>query len=60
MGTAYNNAANRAATATETGGGILGGMVLLPGVYDFGTGVSVDSNLVLNGGVNDVFIFSIA
>jgi hypothetical protein len=60
MITAYNNAAGRAATATETAGGILGGQVLTPGVYDFGTGVTVNGNLVLSGGPNDVFIFSIA
>ena len=59
METAYNDAAGRASNFVNEGAGQLGGRTLQPGVYQFTTGVTVTSNLVLNGDCNDVFIFQI-
>lgn len=60
MRTAYNDAAGRAADYTELYTGDLSGQTLTPGVYKWGTGVSINSDVTLNGGPNDVFIFQIA
>jgi hypothetical protein len=35
-------------------------MTLAPGLYKWGTGVSINTNVTLNGGPNDVWIFQIA
>jgi hypothetical protein len=35
-------------------------MTLRPGTYKWGTGVSILSDVTLNGGPNDVFIFQVA
>jgi hypothetical protein len=60
MQTAYTDAASRAPTATELGAGNIGGLTLAPGVYKWGTGVTIPTNLTLAGGPNDVWIFEIA
>jgi len=61
MLTAYNDAAGRTLpTATELGGGNIGGMTLAPGLYKWSTDVSIPTNLTLSGGPNDVWIFQIA
>lgn len=60
MLTAYTDAAGRAADFTEVGGGNIGGMTLPAGTYKWGTGVTIPSNVTLNGGPNDVWIFQIA
>lgn len=60
MQTAYTDAAGRAAGVTELGAGSIGGMTLSPGVYSWGTGVLVASDLTLSGGSGDVWIFQIA
>ena len=60
MRTAYIDAAGRAADYTELYTGDLSGQTLTPGVYKWGTGVSINSDVTLNGGPNDVFIFQIA
>jgi hypothetical protein len=60
MQTAYTNAAGRTApTATELGAGNIGGMTLAPGLYKWGTGVTIPADITLSGGVNDVWIFQI-
>ena len=60
MLTAYTDAAGRAADYTEVGAGNIGGMTLPPATYKWGTGVSIPTNVTLNGGPNDVWIFQIA
>jgi hypothetical protein len=60
MVAAYNNAAGRTAGVTELGAGNLGGRTLAPGVYKWGTGVTIPTNVTLSGGANDVWIFQIA
>ena len=60
MERAYTDAAGRAAGVTELGAGNIGGMTLGRGVYKWGTGVLIPSDLTLNGSSNDVFIFQIA
>jgi hypothetical protein len=60
MQTAYTNAAGRTSpTATELGAGNIGGMTLAPGIYKWGTGVTIPTDIALSGGVNDVWIFQI-
>ena len=60
MEVAYTDAAGRAADVTELGGGNIGGLTLIPGVYKWSTGVSINTNVTLSGGANDVFIFQVA
>ena len=60
MQTAYTNAAGRAADVTGLGAGNIGGLTLAPGVYKWGTGVTIPTNVTLSGGKNDVWIFQIA
>jgi hypothetical protein len=63
MATAYTNAAGAAAGTgpfLNVGAGTLTNKTLVPGVYTFGTGVSIPTNLTLAGGANDVWIFEIA
>ncbi len=60
MQTAFTDAAGRAADVTELGAGSVGGMTLTPGVYKWGTGLLVPTNVTLDGGPTDVWIFQIA
>ncbi len=61
MMTAYTDAAGRAAGVTELGAGNISAMTLAPGVYKWGTGVSIDNRgVTLSGGPTDVWIFQIA
>ncbi len=60
MGTAYTDAAGRAADFTEVGAGNISGMTLPAGTYKWSTGVLLTTNVTLNGGPNDVWIFEIA
>ena len=60
MGTAYTDAAGRAPDYTELGAGNIGGMTLPPATYKWGTGVLIPTDVTLNGGPNDVWIFQIA
>jgi hypothetical protein len=62
---AYDDAAGRTAGVgpfLNRGGGTIGGLTLDPGVYTWGTDVTVPfgTNLTLSGGPNDVWIFQIA
>jgi hypothetical protein len=65
MQTAYTDAAGRAnsdGARINLGAGLLGGdfggstAPLTPGVYTFGTDVSINGDIVFDGGANDVFI----
>lgn len=60
MHTAYADAAGRKPDFTELGAGIIGGMTLVPGTYKWSTAVLIPTNVTLNGGPNDVWIFQIA
>jgi hypothetical protein len=60
METAYTDAAGRAANYTDLYAGDISGQTLTAGVYKWSTDVSIKSNVTLNGGANDVFIFQIA
>ena len=60
METAYTDAAGRAVNYTELYTGDISGQTLTAGVYKWGTGVLINSDVTLNGGANDVFIFQIA
>jgi len=62
METAYTDAAGRTKpTATEMGAGNIGGMTITPGLYKWGTGVTIPpGGVTLSGGANDVWIFQIA
>ncbi|TSC81978.1 MAG: hypothetical protein G01um101420_761, partial [Parcubacteria group bacterium Gr01-1014_20] len=60
MQTAYTDAAGRAPTVTELGAGNIGGLTLAPGVYKWGTGVTIPTDVFLSGGSQDVWIFQIA
>lgn len=61
METAYTDAQGRTnPTSTELGAGNIGGMTLAPGLYKWGTGVTIPTNVTLSGSANDVWIFQIA
>jgi len=60
METAFTDAAGRAAGVTELGAGNIGGMTLTPGVYKWGTGLLIPTNVTLSGNSSDVWIFQVA
>ena len=60
MQTAFTAAAARAPDATELGAGNIGGMNLAPGVYKWGTGLLIPTDVTLTGSATDVWIFQIA
>jgi hypothetical protein len=60
METAFTDAAGRSADVTELGAGDIGGMTLDPGVYKWGTGLLVPTDVTLSGNATDVWIFQIA
>lgn len=57
---AFTDAAGRAPNVTELGAGNIGGMTLTPGVYKWGSGLLIPTDLALAGGPTDVWIFQIA
>ena len=61
METAYIDASGRTLPDfTELGAGEIGGLTLAPGLYKWGTGVLISTDVTLSGGPNDVWIFQIA
>ncbi|MDO9490614.1 ice-binding family protein [Acetobacterium sp.] len=60
METAYVDAAGRAVNYTDKFTGDISGQTLTPGVYKWDNEVLINSDVTLNGGPNDVFIFQIA
>ncbi|MBM2855035.1 MAG: Big 5 protein [Steroidobacteraceae bacterium] len=61
MEAAYTDAAGRSLPDfTELGSGDISGLTLVPGLYKWGTGVLISTDVTLNGGPNDVWIFQIA
>ena len=60
MGLAFTDAAGRAPHVTELGSGNIGGMTLAPGVYKWGTGLLIPTDLTLDGDATAVWIFQVA
>jgi Ice-binding-like len=60
MQLAFTDAAGRAPGVTELGAGNIGGMTLAPGVYRWGTGLLIPTDVTLSGSATDVWIFQIA
>ena len=61
MGTAYTDAAGRVGPDfIELGAGEIGGLTLGPGLYKWGTGLLITTDVTLSGGPNDVWIFQVA
>jgi Ice-binding-like len=60
MKTAFTAAAGRAPTVTGLGAGSIGGMTLTAGVYGWGTGLLMATNVTLSGTATDVWIFQVA
>jgi hypothetical protein len=60
MQLAFTDAAGRAPDITELGSGNIGGMTLTPGVYKWGSGVSIAADVTLTGSATDIWIFQIA
>ena len=61
METAYLDAAGRLSPdVTELGAGEIGGLTLTPGLYKWGTGLLITTDVTLSGGPNDVWIFQVA
>lgn len=63
MQNAYTAAAGLTATSaatTNTGAGTLTGLTLAPGVYEWGTAVTIPTDLTLNGGASDIWVFKVA
>ena len=61
MGTAYLDAQGRTSPDfTELGAGEIGGLTLAPGLYKWGTGLLISTDVTLSGGPNDVWIFQVA
>ena len=61
METAFTDAAGRITPDfIELGGGDISGKTLLPGLYKWGTGVSITNGVTIAGGPNDVWIFQMA
>jgi len=60
METAFTDASSRAPDFTELGAGDIGGLTLEPGVYRWGTGLLIPTDVTLEGSATDVWIFQIA
>ena len=58
---AYDDAAGRVAPDfIDLGAGEIGGLTLAPGLYKWGTGLLMSTNVTLSGGPDDVWIFQVA
>jgi len=60
MATAYTSANGIAPDVTELGAGNISGMTLAAGVYKWGTGLTIQSDVYLTGSATDVWVFQIA
>jgi hypothetical protein len=63
MGAAYTAAAARTASSaatTNVGAGTLTGLTLTAGVYEWGSAITIPTNLTLSGSATDVWIFKVA
>jgi hypothetical protein len=60
MELAFTDAAGRAPDVTELGAGDIGGMTLTPGVYQWGTGLLIPTDVTLKGSSAAVWVFQVA
>ena len=60
MELAFTDAAGRAPNVTELGAGNIGGVTLPAGVYQWGTGLLIPTDITLDGTATEVWIFQIA
>lgn len=63
MQAAYTDAAGRTATSaatTNVGAGTLTSLTLVPGVYEWGSAVTIPTDLTLHGSATDVWIFKVS
>jgi ice-binding like protein len=61
MQIAYDDANGRVSPDfTELGAGEIGGLTLAPGLYKWGTGLLISTDVTLSGGPDDVWIFQVA
>ena len=61
MQAAYSDAAGRTTpNFLNLGAGNVGGLTLAPGLYTWGTSVTIPTNVTISGGANDVWIFQVA
>ena len=60
MELAFTDASGRAPAVVEMGAGDIGGMTLATGVYKWGTGLLIPTDVTLAGSATDVWIFQIA
>ena len=60
MQAALTDAAGRAPDVTNLGAGDIGGMTLASGVYQWGTGLLIPTDITLTGSPTDIWIFQIA
>jgi methionine-rich copper-binding protein CopC len=61
METAFTDAAGRPTPDfTDLGAGDISGLTLVPGLYKWGTGLSINTDITLAGGPNDVWIFQVS
>jgi hypothetical protein len=59
MGTAYTDAAGRVNLDTSRinlNSGLIGGLTLTPGIYTFVVPVTINSDITIQGGADDIFI----
>lgn len=60
MQTAYTDAAGRPTPDfSSLGAGALGGLELIPGLYNWASSVTIPADVTLTGGANDVWIFQV-
>jgi hypothetical protein len=60
MQAAYTDAAGRPADVTDLGAGDIGGMTIAPGVYAWGTDLTIPTDVTLAGGPASVWIFQVS
>ena len=61
MQTAYTDAAGRSnPDFVNLGAGEIGGKTLTPGLYKWGTGVTISTNVTISGSSTDVWIFQVS
>ena len=60
MEIAFADAASRTPDVLELGAGDIGGMTLPAGVYKWGTGLLIPTDVTLEGGAEDVWVFQVA
>ena len=61
MEAAYTDASGRPSpNFIELGAGEIGGRTLTPGIYKWGTGLLISTDVTLSGGPDDVWIFQVA